>query len=118
MPETGSAYAVLGRQVVITGEIRSREPLTIEGELEGTIDVSGHRLTVAAGGKVRASVKAKEIDVHGSLQGRRHHLHPRRSTIPGRYSRTRHRHRGRRVHSGKRGSLPSPRQVKASSYKA
>ncbi len=64
-----SAYAVLGQQVVITGEIRSREPLTIEGELEGTIDVSGHRLTVAAGGKVRASVKAKEIDVHGSLQG-------------------------------------------------
>ena len=69
MPGTVNAYAVLGRQVAITGEIRSREPLTIQGELEGTIDVSGHRLTVAAGGNVRASVKAKEIDVHGSLQG-------------------------------------------------
>jgi cytoskeletal protein CcmA (bactofilin family) len=69
MPEASNAYAVLGQQVAITGEIRSREPLTIEGQLEGTIDVSGHRLTVAAGGNVRASVKAKEIDVHGSLEG-------------------------------------------------
>ncbi len=72
MPETVDAYAVLGPQVAITGDIRSREPLTIEGELEGTIDVSEHRLTVAAGGNVRANVKAKEIDVLGSLEGSIH----------------------------------------------
>jgi cytoskeletal protein CcmA (bactofilin family) len=64
-----AAYAVLGRQVTVSGEIRSREPLTIEGEVEGTIDVSGHRLTIAAGGKVRANVKARELDVLGSLEG-------------------------------------------------
>jgi cytoskeletal protein CcmA (bactofilin family) len=69
VPETSTAYAVLGPEVAVTGEIRSREPLTIEGDVEGTIDVSGHRLTVAVSGNVRASVKAKEIDVHGSLQG-------------------------------------------------
>jgi cytoskeletal protein CcmA (bactofilin family) len=61
--------AILGRQVKVTGEIRSREPLTIEGEVEGTIDVSGHRLTIAAGGNVRANIKANEIDVVGSLEG-------------------------------------------------
>jgi cytoskeletal protein CcmA (bactofilin family) len=72
MPETVDTYAVLGHQVAITGDIRSREPLTIEGELEGTIDVSEHRLTVAAGGNVRANVKAKEIDVRGSLEGSIH----------------------------------------------
>jgi cytoskeletal protein CcmA (bactofilin family) len=69
MSGTINGDAVLGHQVAITGEIRSREPLTIEGELEGTIDVSGHRLTVAPGGNVRANVKAKEIDVHGFLEG-------------------------------------------------
>jgi len=69
VPEPMNAQAVLGREVAVTGEIRSREPLTIEGKVEGTIDVSGHRLTIAAGGNVRANVKAKEVDVLGSLEG-------------------------------------------------
>jgi cytoskeletal protein CcmA (bactofilin family) len=64
-----TSQAVLGRDVTITGEIRSHEPLIIEGEVEGTIDVAGHLLTIAPNGKVRASVQAKEIDVLGSLQG-------------------------------------------------
>jgi cytoskeletal protein CcmA (bactofilin family) len=67
--ETSSSQAVLGKDVTVTGEIRSHEPLIIEGEVEGTIDVAGHLLTIAPNGKVRASVKAKEIDVLGSLQG-------------------------------------------------
>jgi cytoskeletal protein CcmA (bactofilin family) len=66
---TSTSPAVLGRSVTVTGEIRSHEPLTIEGEVQGTIDVAGHLLTIAANGNVRASIKAKEIDVHGSLQG-------------------------------------------------
>jgi cytoskeletal protein CcmA (bactofilin family) len=67
---TAASPAVLGRDVTITGEIRSQEPLIIEGEVEGTIDVAGHLLTIAVNGNVRASVKATEIDVLGSLQGR------------------------------------------------
>ena len=68
--ETGTVPAVLGRNVTITGEIRSQEPLTIEGEVAGTIDVRGHLLTIAHDGNVHASVKAKQIDVLGSLQGK------------------------------------------------
>ena len=67
--ETLASQAVLGKDVTVTGEIRSHEPLIIEGEVEGTIDVAGHLLTIAPNGKVRASIKAKEIDVQGSLQG-------------------------------------------------
>jgi cytoskeletal protein CcmA (bactofilin family) len=67
--EISASTAVLGKDVTVTGEIRSREPLIIEGEVEGTIDVAGHLLTIAPNGKVRATVKAKEIDVLGSLQG-------------------------------------------------
>ena len=67
--ETSSSQAVLGKDVTVTGEIRSHEPLIIEGEVEGTIDVAGHLLTIAPNGNVRASVKAKEIEILGSLQG-------------------------------------------------
>jgi len=67
--ETSSSPAVLGREVTVTGEIHSKEPLTIEGVVEGTIDAAGHTLTIAPKGNVRASVKAKEIDVLGSLHG-------------------------------------------------
>jgi len=67
--ETTTSQAVLGKDVTVTGEIRSHEPLTIEGDVEGTIDVAGHLLTIAPNGNVRASIKAKEIDVLGSLQG-------------------------------------------------
>jgi cytoskeletal protein CcmA (bactofilin family) len=64
-----SGPAVLGKNVTVIGEIRSHEPLTIEGEVEGTIDATGHLLTIAPGGSVRADVKAKEINVLGSLEG-------------------------------------------------
>ena len=67
--ETSMSQAILGKDVTVTGEIRSHEPLIIEGEVEGTIDVAGHLLTIAPNGNVRASVNAKEIDVMGSLQG-------------------------------------------------
>ena len=67
--ETSTSKTVLGKDVSVTGEIRSHEPLTIEGEVEGTIDVAGHLLTIAPNGNVRASVKAKEIEILGSLQG-------------------------------------------------
>jgi cytoskeletal protein CcmA (bactofilin family) len=66
---TPASQAVLPESVMIMGEIRCNEPLTIEGEVEGSIDVTGHLLTIAPSGKVRASVKAEEIEVIGSLQG-------------------------------------------------
>ena len=70
--------------------------------MEGTIDVAGHLLTIAPNGKVRASVKAKEIDVLGSLQGNvegADKIYIRNGArFCGRYSRARHRDRGRRIH--------------------
>jgi cytoskeletal protein CcmA (bactofilin family) len=67
--ETFTSEVVLGKDITVMGEIRSREPLTIQGEVQGTIDVAGHLLTISPSGNVRASVRAKEIDVLGSLQG-------------------------------------------------
>jgi cytoskeletal protein CcmA (bactofilin family) len=68
--EIPRAKAVLGKNVVIQGQIRSREDLTIEGEVDGTIEMLAHRLTIATDGRVRANVKAREIEVLGSIQGK------------------------------------------------
>jgi cytoskeletal protein CcmA (bactofilin family) len=66
-PRAGNA--VLGRSVVVKGQIISREDLTIDGEVEGTIEMQEHRLTIGPNGKVRASVKAREVIVLGTLHG-------------------------------------------------
>ena len=68
--ELPAVKAVLGKNVVIQGQIRSQEDLTIEGEVDGTIEMLGHRLTIAADGKVQADVKVREIEIHGSVEGK------------------------------------------------
>jgi cytoskeletal protein CcmA (bactofilin family) len=62
--------AVLGKSVVFKGQIESREDLTIEGEVEGTIEMIEHRLTIAANGDVKANVVAREVEVLGSVEGK------------------------------------------------
>jgi cytoskeletal protein CcmA (bactofilin family) len=64
-----ASQGFLPKSITVTGEIRCNEALMIEGEVQGSIDVSGHLLTIAPSGNVRASVKAEEIEVIGSLQG-------------------------------------------------
>src|SRR5580692_2125195 len=66
-PRGGSA--VLGKSVIVKGQIFSREDLTIDGEVEGTVELQEHRLTVGPNGKVLATVKAREIVVLGTVHG-------------------------------------------------
>ena len=61
--------AVLGKSVIVKGEIHGREDLTIDGEVEGTIELQEHRLTIGTHAKVNATVKAREIVVLGTLHG-------------------------------------------------
>ncbi|HVO99593.1 MAG TPA: polymer-forming cytoskeletal protein [Bryobacteraceae bacterium] len=66
-PRGGSA--VLGKSVIVKGQIFSREDLTIDGEVEGTVELQEHRLTVGPNGKVMAGIKAREIVVLGTIHG-------------------------------------------------
>src|ERR1700690_3661479 len=61
--------ANIGRSVVIKGQIYGREDLTIDGEVEGTVELQEHRLTVGPNGKVVATVKAREVVVLGTVHG-------------------------------------------------
>lgn len=67
-PET-RGNAVIGKSVMIKGQIFSREDLTIDGEVEGSVECQEHRLTVGPHGKVTAGVKAREIVVLGTIHG-------------------------------------------------
>jgi cytoskeletal protein CcmA (bactofilin family) len=66
---TRGGNAVLGKSVIVKGQIVSREDLTIDGEVEGTVELQEHRLTVGPNGKVAATIKAREVVVIGSVNG-------------------------------------------------
>ena len=61
--------ATIGKAVMVKGQIFSREDLVIDGEVEGTVELHEHKLTVGPNGKVAAGVKAREIVVLGSIHG-------------------------------------------------
>ena len=67
-PETRGP-AVIGKSVMIKGQIFSREDLTIDGEIDGSVELQEHRLTVGPHGKLQAGVKAREIVVLGTIHG-------------------------------------------------
>ncbi len=66
---TRTGNAIIGKSVVIKGQIYGREDLTIDGEVEGTVELQEHRLTVGPNGKVVATVKAREVVVLGTVHG-------------------------------------------------
>jgi cytoskeletal protein CcmA (bactofilin family) len=68
-PTREGGQAILGKSVIIKGQIVSREDLTIDGEVEGTVELQEHRLTIGPNGKVVSTVKAREVVVLGTLHG-------------------------------------------------
>ena len=66
---TRGGNAVLGKSVIVKGQSFSREDLTIDGEVEGTVELQEHRLTVGPNGKVMATIKAREICIIGTVTG-------------------------------------------------
>ena len=52
----------------IKGEIRLREELVVDGDVEGPLE-SESLLTVGPNGKVRANIKAREVVIFGSVRG-------------------------------------------------
>jgi cytoskeletal protein CcmA (bactofilin family) len=61
--------AHIGKTIRIKGEITAQEPLTIAGQVIGTIDVTGHPLTVTESATIEADVLARTIIVSGTVDG-------------------------------------------------
>jgi cytoskeletal protein CcmA (bactofilin family) len=59
----------IGKSIVIKGELSGSEDLTIEGQVEGTIQLRDHILTIGPNGKIKAGVFAKSVIVLGEVTG-------------------------------------------------
>ena len=59
----------IGKSVVIKGELNGSEDLTIEGHVEGTIQLREHVLTIGPNGRIKAQVFAKAVIVLGEVTG-------------------------------------------------
>jgi cytoskeletal protein CcmA (bactofilin family) len=67
--ETPRGVAAIGKSVIIKGQILSREDLYLDGEMEGTVEVPEHRLTIGPHAKLVASIRAREVVVLGAVNG-------------------------------------------------
>ena len=61
--------ASIGKAVKIDGQIYSKEDLYVDGDVEGTIELQEHRLTIGPNGKVHSNIKAREVVILGNVQG-------------------------------------------------
>ena len=61
--------ATIGKSLVIKGEVSGSESLYIDGRVEGSINLSGNRVTVGRNGIVSANITAREIVVLGKVKG-------------------------------------------------
>ena len=59
----------IGKSVVIKGELNGSEDLTIEGQVEGKIELKEHVLTIGPNGRIKAQVFAKAVIVLGEVTG-------------------------------------------------
>jgi cytoskeletal protein CcmA (bactofilin family) len=61
--------ATIGKSVVVKGELSGSEDLIVDGEVEGSITLRGQSLTIGPNGRVRANVEARNVIVHGRVDG-------------------------------------------------
>jgi cytoskeletal protein CcmA (bactofilin family) len=59
----------IGKSVVIKGDLQGSEDLTIEGQVEGTIELKDNVLTIGPNGRIKAKVFAKTVIILGTVHG-------------------------------------------------
>jgi cytoskeletal protein CcmA (bactofilin family) len=68
-PQAEKDIVNIGKSVVIKGELTGSEDLTIEGNVEGTIHLREHVLTIGPNGRIKAQIFAKSVVVLGEVTG-------------------------------------------------
>jgi cytoskeletal protein CcmA (bactofilin family) len=66
-PTEGST--VIGKSVVIRGQLSGDEDLYIDGDIEGTITLKDSGLTIGPNARVRADITVRDVTVFGHLTG-------------------------------------------------
>ena len=66
---SGGRMANIGASIQIKGELQGDEDLTIDGRVEGKIELREHNLTIGANGRIKADLYAKHIVISGEVTG-------------------------------------------------
>jgi cytoskeletal protein CcmA (bactofilin family) len=61
--------AWIGGSILVKGDVVSTEDLVIDGQVQGTIELGDHSLTIGSGAAVVADLVAKNITISGTLKG-------------------------------------------------
>ncbi len=65
--ESGST--IIGPSISIKGEITGEEDLTVQGQVEGAIELKKNNVTIGRTGRIKADVYGRSITIEGEVQG-------------------------------------------------
>ncbi|HWF09192.1 MAG TPA: polymer-forming cytoskeletal protein [Bryobacteraceae bacterium] len=68
MPPNGNV-AVIGKGMIVKGNIYSTQDMYLDGEVDGELDVENCTLIIGPNGKISANAKAREVDIQGTMTG-------------------------------------------------
>jgi cytoskeletal protein CcmA (bactofilin family) len=71
-PSKGGRIVNIGPSIMIKGELQGNEDLTIDGHVEGKIELRDHNLTIGPNGKIKADLHANTVVIAGDVQGSVH----------------------------------------------
>jgi cytoskeletal protein CcmA (bactofilin family) len=60
---------VIGKSIIIRGELTGSEDLFMDGRIEGTITLSNSRLTIGPNAEVSADINAQDVIIFGKVDG-------------------------------------------------
>ena len=67
--EERRVVAWVGKSVVFRGDLISSEDMTIDGRVEGSIEVRNHHLTIGPNASIEADVAARLVTLFGKVSG-------------------------------------------------
>ena len=59
----------IGQFVVLKGELKAEEDLTVDGQVDGKIEVDRSVLTIGPNGRIKGALRAQKIIVMGKVNG-------------------------------------------------
>ena len=59
----------LVKSVVIKGDLSASEDLTLDGQMESSVTLPNHTLTIGPGANIKASISAKAVVIMGAVTG-------------------------------------------------
>lgn len=69
MAEERRKAAWIGGSILVKGDVVSTEDLVIDGQVQGTIELGDHSLTIGSGASVVADLVAKTVTISGKVKG-------------------------------------------------